>query len=228
MPAHAEVCNSVAQLARAGTSPLPRAFDNVIYVGHSFGSLIGNLMNEKYPDAVNATILTGWSSNFVLAGIPIALGLLVLPAAIADPVKYGDLPVGYVEVTSEQGDTNAFFAGGYDPTLQALDFKIRGTIAAGELVTFPFATTEATEYKEPVFVITGDNDHIFCSPTAGLLPPSCGTGATNMLKISGSLYPAASVYDWHVLPNTGHCWHLHYAAQEGFKASHDWLAKQGF
>jgi pimeloyl-ACP methyl ester carboxylesterase len=84
MPAHAEIAHGVVQLAKAGTSPLPRAFDKVIYVGHSFGSLIGNLMNEKYPDAVDATVLTGWSDNFVIAGIPIALGLVTLPAPEVD------------------------------------------------------------------------------------------------------------------------------------------------
>jgi pimeloyl-ACP methyl ester carboxylesterase len=229
MPAHAEIAHRVIQLAKAGASPLPRAFDKVIYVGHSFGSLIGNLMNEKYPDAVDATILPGWSDNFAMAGIPIALGLVTLPAPVVDPAMFGDLSVGYLEVTSESGDIAAFFhEGDYDPALQTLDFARRGTLSVGEILTFPFATTEATEYKAPILVVTAEEDAIFCSLTAGLLPANCGTGEANMLAKSGSLYPAASVYDWYVVPNAGHCWHLHYAAQDGFNVSHEWLAGVGF
>jgi pimeloyl-ACP methyl ester carboxylesterase len=228
-PTHAEVAHSIVKQVRAGTSPFPRAFDQVIYVGHSFGSLVGNVFNEKYPDDVNATILTGWSSNFVLAGVPIALGLVVLPAQLLNPTEFGDLPIGYVEVSSEQGEINAFYyTGAYDPAMEAVDFASRQTIALGELATFPTATTEATGYTAPIFVVTGDEDAIFCSPAMGLLPPSCGTGPANVLEVSGTLYPHASVYDYYILPDAGHCWQLHYAAQNGFSASHDWLAKQGF
>ena len=228
-PAHAEIAYGIVQLAKAGTSPLPRAFGKVIYVGHSFGSLIGNMMNAKYPDAVDATVLTGWSSNFVLAGIPIAIGLQTLPAVLVDPAKYGDLAVGYLEVSSESGDVNVFFhAGAFDPAMQALDWISRDTLALGDLASFPFSTIEAPEYQAPVFVVTGGSDNIFCNPTALLLPPNCGNGDASILAVSGSLYPAARVYDWHVVPEAGHCWQLHYAAQDGFSASHDWLAEQGF
>lgn len=228
-PASAEVSNAVAQLAKQGASPLPRAFDKVIYVGHSFGSIIGNVMNAKYPDTVDATILTGWTDNFVVNGIPVALLMLTLPAQVVEPARFGHLPVGYLEVTSEPGDINAFFyKGTYDPQIQVYDFTHRGTLSLGEILTFPFVTTAAPNYKKPVFVITGKQDNIFCNPTVGLLPANCGTGPLNMLATSKPLYPAASIYDWYVLPNAGHCWQIHYAAQEGFKASHDWLASIGF
>jgi pimeloyl-ACP methyl ester carboxylesterase len=229
MPAHAEVLAGVAQLARQGTSPLPRAFQKIIYVGHSFGSLIGNLVNTKYPDIVDATILTGWSNDFVVPGIPVALGLVTLPAQLVEPARFSNLPVGYLEVSSESGDIHAFFEQGkYDPRIQALDWARRGTLTLGEILTFPFAIASATGYNAPVFVVTAQQDTIFCNPTAGLLPPDCGTGPGNMLAQSADLYPAASVYEWYVVPNAGHCWQLHYTAQDGFNASHVWLEQQGF
>ena len=229
MPAHAEVLASVARLAKQGTSPLPRAFEKVIYVGHSFGSLIGNLVNEKYPDLVDATILTGWSNTFLVSGVRDAIGIVALPAQLVDPMQFGDLAVGYMEVSSESGDVYAFFQqGGYDPAMQALDWKRRGTLTLGELLTFPFAIAAAPGYTLPVLVITAEMDAIFCNPTAGLLPPNCGTGSGNLLAQSASLYPAANPYDWYIVPNTGHCWQLHYNAPDGFNASHAWLEQQGF
>ena len=229
MPAHAEILAGVAQLAKQGTSPLPRAFEKIIYVGHSFGSLIGNLVNVKYPDLVDATILTGWSSDFLLPGIPDAIGLAPLPAQLVGPTRFGDLAVGYLAVSSEPGDVYAFFhQGEYDPAMQALDWARRGTLTLGEVLTFPFAIAAAPEYTAPMLVVTANYDAIFCNPTAGLLPPNCGTGLGNMLAQSGTLYPASNPYDWYIVPNAGHCWHLHYTAQDGFNASHAWLKQQGF
>jgi pimeloyl-ACP methyl ester carboxylesterase len=229
MPAHAEVANGLVQLARDGAAPLPRAFDKIIYVGHSFGSVIGNLFNAKYPHAVEATILTGYSSDFILSGIHTSLSLVPLPAEIVDPTTWNGLPPGYLESTSESGDVAAFFyEGWYDPALQALDYERRGTLTIGEALTFPLSTTEAPNYTSPVLVVSGQRDRIFCNPTVSILTPDCGTGPTNMLASSRSLYPAASIYGWHVVPDAGHCWQLHYTAQDGFNASHAWLAGLGF
>lgn len=186
-------------------------------------------MTVKYPDAMDGTILTGWTDNFVLAGIPVALRMVTLPAQAVNPAVFGHLDVGYMEVASEPGDINAFFyKGAYDPALQVVDYARRGTLTLGEILTFPFVTTAAPGYTAPMFVLTGQQDNIFCSPSIGLLPPNCGTGPNNMVAKSQAMYPAASVYDWYVLPNAGHCWHLHYSAKEGFKASHDWLESVGF
>jgi pimeloyl-ACP methyl ester carboxylesterase len=228
-PAHVEITNALIQAARAGTAPLPRAFDKIIYVGHSFGSLIGNLFNSKYPTALDATILTGWSNYFLVDVIPVAFTLLLLPASIVDPLRFGDLELCYLEATFEARDVAAFFLeGAYDPKLQALDYARRGLVTCGELVTMFFSLAEAREYAAPVLVVTGDEDDIFCNPLINLLPASCGSGPTSMLAQARALYPAASVYDWYAVPNAGHCWNLHYTAQKGFNASHAWLTGLGF
>lgn len=228
-PAHVEITHALIQAIRAGTDPLPRAFDKIIYVGHSFGSLIGNLFNNRYPTAVDATILTGWSNSLILTIVPVAAVFLLLPASIAEPARFGGLDLCYLEATLEAGEAPAFFLeGGYDPKMQALDYAQRGLVTCGEMVSLFFSVAETPEYTAPVLVVTGEEDDIFCNPLINILPANCGSGPTSILAQAKALYPAASVYDWYAVPEAGHCWNLHYTAQKGFNASHTWLTDQGF
>lgn len=64
-PAEVEVIHQIILKARARTiSPAGRAFNKVILAGHSYGSIVGNALNVEYPNDVDATILTGFSSTY--------------------------------------------------------------------------------------------------------------------------------------------------------------------
>lgn len=156
------------------------------------------------------------------------LKILLLPAALVEPKKYGNLPLCYLETSSEPGITNVFYSGSYDPDMASYDFSQRGTITCGELLTVLFTTAVAAEYTAPVYVITGQHDGLFCNPTGSLTPADCGEGSTSMLAQTRSLYPAADVFEWYGVPESGHCWQLHYAAQDGLNRIHAWLGRVGF
>ncbi|KAH8804460.1 Alpha/Beta hydrolase protein [Xylogone sp. PMI_703] len=225
MPAHVEVSHTIARLARAGASPFPRTFNKIIYIGHSFGSLIGNSLNAKYPNDVDATVLTAFSSDLEAAA---AIDNFKLqPAAITRPKRYGSLPEGYVQPTSQEGFLFEFYnPGGYDPTFAAYQYANRGTQTVGEGATANAAVKIAPKYRSPIFVISGQHDNIFCNPKGSSLEiGGCGRGTESLLAKTAELYPA-SQYDWYAVPNAGHCWQLHYSGKEGIRATHDWLAAQ--
>lgn len=197
------------------------------YVGHSVGSLTGNNLNVKYPNDVDATILTGFSNNLPL-NLPVESYLA--PANVEDPVRFGSLSLGYLEITSEPVMTSTFYyLGGYDPTLALFDFETRGTISVGEAVTLDYSIAIAPSYTAPIFVVTGEFDEIFCNPTiASNKTSNCKTRSGNILAQTNALYPSARPYTWYEVPNAGHDWQLHFTAQMGFRAAHDWLASVGF
>lgn len=56
--------HEIIQLARAGSPPIPRAFDKIITVGASMGSLALNYLNVNYPQDADATILTGFAKDW--------------------------------------------------------------------------------------------------------------------------------------------------------------------
>ena len=229
VPTNIETVHAIIDLARAGTLPLKslnRAFSKIILVGHSIGSLVSNPLTAKYPNDADAVVLTGFSNDLMFSQI-LSFGLE--PADIAQPARYGNLAPGYLEGTNEAGITTAFWwPGGYDPAFAAYDYSIRGTIPLGEGATVAVATTVATAYKNPVYVISGEHDEIFCAQLLGA--PSCDpNGSTpSILAQTQSLYPNARVYDWYSVPNCGHDWQFHYNNQLGFAAVHTWLQGVGF
>ena len=234
-PAEVEVIHEIILAARSGNLPISarRAFDKIIYVGHSYGSLIGNSLNTKYPADADGTVLTGFSSQIVTVVPSVFVEAIPLPADTLQPARFGNLPVGYLEISSQSGVQSLFFAGGsidYDLALFSYDFSIRGVISLGEAVTIASSVQTASQYTNPVFVVTGQEDAIFCNLLGLdlLLDLGCGSGSSSYLAQTSALYPNARDYEWYAVQNAGHCWQLHYAAQAAFGVVHTWMANKGF
>ncbi|TVY83688.1 hypothetical protein LSUE1_G003808 [Lachnellula suecica] len=225
-PAEVEVLHQIIAQAKSGASPLPRAFDKIILAGHSYGSVVANVLVAEYPDNVNALILTGYSStyNFVIPGMDFSS--IIAPAATEDPGRFESLASEYLELTSQPGfDLMFYFPGGYDPQLEAQDFAQRGTFTTGELSTAGNTGSIASGYKGPVFVVTGQHDACFCNPQ-GL--PSDEIDCTSFLADTQELFPAASSFDAYIVPDSGHCWQLHFAATTAFAVVQTWIEAHGF
>ena len=191
-------------------------------------------MNAQYPNDVDATILTGFSSAFDtnLPGAIVAAN--VVPADVENPGEFGTLSPGYVEIATQANDALLFYyPGGYDPNLFNLDYLLRGTAGTGELATVAITKSVATSYTGKVLVMTGQYDAIFCNPLGLPAPGNCepsgllGIGSDNYLADTQSLYPAAD-FTWYQVPDSGHCWHFHYAGPAGFAYAHNWMAAKGF
>lgn len=220
--------------ARAGQlPPTPRAFRNIIYIGHSFGSCVGNGLNVQYPDDVNGTILTGYTAAYATSLVAAVVLAGLAPASISRPVAYANLSLGYLAVNNEPGFNELFYApNGYDPAVAHNDFLNRGTVAVAEAVTIFFGTALANRYTRPVYVMTAQNDGIFCSilgvRSALLGISGCDSTVIPYIQSTKSLYPNASSFGSYILPTAGHCWNLCYDALAGFTNAHVWMASHGF
>ncbi|KAH6716910.1 hypothetical protein BKA61DRAFT_671380 [Leptodontidium sp. MPI-SDFR-AT-0119] len=234
MPAQAATVHEIIKLARAGpagNSPFPRAFNKIIHVGCSMGSLMANVLNVEYPTDVDATILTGFSKQWVtvIPGFTLTAGLL--PAQLVQPSH--SLLLGYLQASSESGVEYLLFYGppgvNYDPAFIHQDYEKRDTLTVGEAASSALIPT-AHRYTGSVFVMTGQQDVVFCGSFGfqGGGPGNCGVGAYSILAQTQTLYPHASNYSWYAVPNSGHCWEHQYSAQGGFEIAHDWLAGRGY
>lgn len=58
----------IVQMLRSGTVPNTGdiKFEKVIFVGGSYGSILGNVQALQYPDDVDSYILTAYTSNYTL------------------------------------------------------------------------------------------------------------------------------------------------------------------
>jgi pimeloyl-ACP methyl ester carboxylesterase len=222
---------------------VPTAFEKIIYVGHSYGSIIGNALNSAYPNDADATILTGFS-NFFKTIAPSVLALaLPLPAELVQPSRYGNLnDPGYWEFTGQSYfDYLFYYPGGYDTNFANYDWSTRGTITIGELITVLFGGVTADDYSNPVMVASGEYDSVFCNnlglDLTPLLQPNCMQvplinllNGRNYLQGAQEYYPNVpdSDFEWYAVPNAGHCWQFHYSAYAAFGVMHNWMASNGF
>jgi pimeloyl-ACP methyl ester carboxylesterase len=234
-PLHVEVIHNIIHLARTNQLPIPspRAFNTILLAGHSLGSVISNVLNMKYPADAEATLLTGYAPILPINEIGILVQGWLFPAYIYEPARYGGYNPGYLEFTNRADfDFLFYLPGQFDHNLESLDYATRGTFALGEAATAALPSQVATEYTNPVLVITGSHDSFFCSPFSLDIQvlfgtPSCDTSSSGPAAETRTLYPNARVFDV-LSPNAGHCWHLHYSALEFFAQAHQWLVRQGF
>ncbi|KAI0997620.1 hypothetical protein K3495_g10568 [Podosphaera aphanis] len=227
---HVEVTQSLINTLQSGSIG-GRTFNKFIYVGHSYGSLIGNLHSVKYPNAVSAYVLTGFTQKIKASLIPVLFVGGFLPASVAFPANFGDASLSYFAASNQTGANSLFFVNqNVDPALQAINFQTRGTVTAGEFISAYASTQTAALYRGRIFIQTGQNDAIFCSPDPfgqGTLNGrgDCGTGIFSIVASTRSNYPSVSTFDYDIPRNTGHCNILHKNAQAQFDTVHKWLGR---
>ncbi len=117
--------------------------------------------------------------------------------------------------------------------MESLDWATRGTFALGEAATAALPSQVALEYTNPLLVVTGSHDSFFCSFLSLdiqflLGAPNCDTSSSGpAASVGPQLYPNARSFGV-LYPDAGHCWHLHYGANETFAQVHQWLNNEGF
>jgi len=211
----------VLKLKSGGAVP-GRSFTRVVFVGHSYGSVLGNDMATNHPGDIAAYVLTGYGVSVV----PVAAGLpqtLLLPAALFS-ARFAGLPTGYLVTSSPTGRRNYLWGAdeSYEQDIFLLDYNHEDVTGLGELLSITAGLKEAPSYTGPVAVITGERDEVFC--LGGL----CGTGPDSPQAQSCALFPKSSNCTYYIPLDTGHMINLHYTAQGSFENAHNFLAQHGF
>ena len=105
-----EILHGLVEYARAGKFDSGN-FTNVVAVGHSFGSLLINLLTVAYPEDVDAAILTGFGTlDTGLVAAIASYGSVLASQAIPD--RYGNLSGGYI---TQGSDVSVQFSNLYWP-----------------------------------------------------------------------------------------------------------------
>lgn len=229
VPSQVEVHHNIITQLRNGDIG-GRKFSKIAFVGHSFGSVLGNSHSTTYPDDIDALILSGYT-KFIKPTLPgIAITPLVLPASLVSD-RFSDLALGYFAMSNEDGRISLLFTNDqseWPEEMIALDKETYQTVTVGEFISAIFSTNVANDYTGPVQVITGHKDQVFCGISLPEITgeTNCGEGDLNLIAQTATLYPKAN-YSFVEIPDTGHVLNLHYTANQTFKAAHDWLAEIG-
>ncbi|KAJ5116811.1 alpha/beta-hydrolase [Penicillium angulare] len=215
----AEIFHQIVLKLRSGEIG-DKKFSNVVYVGHSLGSLIGVRSTQLYPRDYDALVLTGWSANFMV-GIPKILATGLRSARYIIPDRFGDRSPFYVALSLPEYTRKAFYglSRSFDPEVVEWDFNHRDVCSGGELVSMMAGLTE-TAYTGPVHLIVGEADSIFCGWSG-----KCSRGPDSPPGNARRLFPVAHSFTYDIIPDLGHCLNLHYDAEKVFESAHEFLRR---
>ncbi|KAK3985677.1 Alpha/Beta hydrolase protein [Cladorrhinum sp. PSN332] len=206
------------------SNPLGKKFKKIVWVGHSFGSLLAiryARLHGTNPAAIyDALVGTGVSSDLhgeVFAEQPPGFASRIFPE------RFGSLAAGYLTYVSAASREAAFYSGNYDPRIPQYDFEHSDFVTIGEFGGVGTLLQPAPGYKQPTIIVTGAEDIIFCV-RPGVDPKECDK---TLEKTRTDLFPdlAEKKYEYFAPRKTGHDQSLHYAAPEVAKRIHEFLNK---
>lgn len=220
-PLEVEIAHQLAVKLRNGDFAGTK-FSKVIGTGHSFGSIITQAITSKYPEVLDAAVLTGFSTN-TTGQLVFMAGLNLGIASQNQPLRFADLRNGYlVSSTSISQQIGFFRSPNFDPNILSLAEATKGSVTFGELFSTAAVTEPAPKYNGSVIVVNGANDLPFCS---GNCTYPMDLAKAVQPKLYSSL--AQSKFDSYLAPVTGHGVNLHYSAVAAYEYLQDFLQKQG-
>jgi pimeloyl-ACP methyl ester carboxylesterase len=203
----ASAIHQVITQLRSGSNGAGYAFERVVTVGHSLGSINAVYEQGTYHDA-DAVITTGM--GHVPHAIPVPAELIAYLSQFE-----------YFAVPSELRPVMFYYAPGADPDViqydrdNLADFLARAQLTTGILTAFNFDQTalRVGSVNGPVLVQLGEFDGLFPASLAGA-EAAYFTGASNV-----TVQPLAGV---------GHDFNTHFRNHEGWRLMDEWLRAQGF
>lgn len=214
----AQAVHEVIGAARAGA--LGRAWDLVVLVGHSFGSLTSMLEAGTYHD-VDGLLVSGASHAPGPGGVATIVG--AARPALDDPATAGGIPPGDLGYLSVPGARQAAFyaPGDSDPRVVAADEATRVAGTVGILATIPVFIPTTFDIAVPVLIANGTADKVFCAQGAGGSLTDCSSAAA-LYGSERPFFPRAKL-ETYVLPGSGHSMNMALNGAEFFDRAAQWV-----
>ncbi|KAK4692596.1 hypothetical protein P7C71_g4643, partial [Lecanoromycetidae sp. Uapishka_2] len=197
---------------------LPSPPTAIALVGHSFGSFLTNSLVAAEPTAVDAAIMTGYGlkgsdDRIVLQGFSPRVANLQSP-------KFADFDAGYITTGNVIANINNFFkAPAYEHDVAAFSEATKQPFAIAELVSLaqPLLRLNATAYKGPALVISGEFDYIVCG---GYCPGELDASFA-------PLFTGATEFETYVQPLSGHGTNFATNATGFYEVIFEYLGRNG-
>jgi pimeloyl-ACP methyl ester carboxylesterase len=194
------------------------AFQRVVLVGHSYGTVMSVLETSQYQDA-DALVLTGFMHT--TDPVYIAYVTAQLVPTQTDPVlKPKGYPAGYLTTRYGQRGTLFYSPADTDPAMVTYDEQTKETVTDAEYATFVafLDPLYSLNIHVPVFFGMGQHDGAFCNDLI-LLP--CDSAA-DLVARERPFYANAPSFTGYVLPGSGHVMNNELNAQDWFAAAIAW------
>ena len=217
---------SAATSANASINGSATSFDKIIHVGHSFGSVLTTALLATYGNLSDAAVMTGYILNDHFAEMRKATFALEY-APRNNATLFGDRSSGYMVDGTRDGFQTVFFStqtdaatgtGGFDTDVLDYAFSIRQTITTSEFLPPTINLGAAPDFTGPLQFMLAEFDYPVCRGDCRI-PFDLG--------FFRGLYPNATDIDIYTQKGNGHALTLHRKANTGYKATLDWLDRNG-
>lgn len=220
------------QALRSGS--LGTAFDKVILVGHSLGSVISTTTAGRHPDDIDALITTAYTHTInPVYAFPTILGRDYLAAGDPD---FAALKLDPLYMTSIPGARYTFYRFRYtqspiegidgrddsrngeyellnaDPGMLAVDeqqMRDTGTLTQFATALPTLLVNETADFNKPVLAVNGDHEPFFC----GFGAIDC-TSSASIADFERQYYAPGTKVHGYAVPGTGHDIHLEYTSSD--------------
>ncbi|MEH1015478.1 alpha/beta hydrolase [Micromonospora sp. CPCC 206060] len=222
MAATAKALHDVITKLRAGNIG-PVAFQKVIWVGHSMGSVTAWQGISTYGD-VDAFIATGAVRPLSAAATNLVLAD-VIPASQDPKFAPLNLDAGYLAINPPARQAAFCYLPTVDPQVLAVDADNRQPLTVGpqvavmEMLTASVQNSASVDITVPVLSVIGAKDNMYCAVDA----LDC-TDYAAVQQAEAPYYANASDFDLIIVPETGHNLNLHYTAPFTFLSMLSWAA----
>jgi len=134
-------------------SGISAQFQNIVHVGHSFGSDISYALTAYHPDISDGIVLTGFSQNASFLSQFVLGSNFIIANTISALSKY---PVGYLAPNSAIGAHIDFFAPmDFDAQVLQVAYATGQPVTPGEILTLTGAAGFTNTFSGPVLIVTG-------------------------------------------------------------------------
>lgn len=142
------------RFAKGDVCGVDHAYDNIVHLGHSFGSAMTYDLVNQYPDISKGIILTGFSQ------VPDYMGLFALGGSFVPVRSIPSLalkyPKGYVGAGSRMAfQINFFGPDDFDPEILDYMYRHGQPNTPGELLTVGAGGGTVNTFKGAAMIITG-------------------------------------------------------------------------
>ena len=202
----------------------PVAFEDVVLVGHSYGSMTSWFAASGNPE-VAGLVVTGATHRPQEVHAALAIETGHYPAILDAQFAGSGLDPLYVTTLPGQR-YDQFYAPGTDVDMRIVerDEATKGTFSQMELANYPIVFRTPLDIRVPTFYLIGDLDGIFCTQQPLDLAADCST-AESVLDVERPwLGPGVPALAAHVTATAGHDLNAFRSSQESFDAAMGWLS----
>ena len=213
------VAHQVIQALRTGQVG-GTAFQKVVLVGHSYGSLIAFITAGRHQN-VDALVATGASHQLNAVNVITRVVATSGPAVLDPKFAASGLDIGYT--TTRPGARTVFYnTQNTDPAVIELDEQLKQTVTVAELITVlpTFLFNASEQINIPALAVNSTDEPLFCN---GLLTADCSSKEA-LIASERPFYGPGVTLDALVVPNAGHDVTLALSAPQTLAAIQDWLS----